>query len=328
MLLAGCTDDSPDARFERYLGRLEHALDGRGDYTPAPDRFSLPTLPRTGQLRLELAGSKLDALDFLALSGCAVQVTIGKRNSSLGRMASASQRLLLELEYLQLAPACVQRLREKGRRELAELLDEAWRQKREQVPALIFNATLGGTEYRDFWQPPARLGDYPAATSSGVLSALEAVNGSVRQWLDGNYRFDNLAFELLLSEVAKGDGGALLKAEALQAGWLATTDAVLAARLQHHRDQGFIRNPNEKDVLKNVVLRFFIGDLQPWLAAVDRRRQSLLPAVRELENLLADALPPAYRTWQAQRDRALTDWSGAPRRHVHNIQALRDVLEE
>ena len=328
ILLAGCGAEGPEGRFERYTGRLEGALDSERPPAATAERFTPPTPPRPGQLQLDLQGSKLDALDFLALSGCEVQVTIGKRNSSLGRMASPSQRLLLELEYLQLAPACVDRLQARGRETLAALLNEAWQQKRGQLPSLIFNATLAGVEYRDFWNAPARLGDYPAQTSSAVISALESINASARRWLAGDYRFDNLAFELLLSEIATGDGGALLKALALQAQALDVSDRLLVARRDHHLARGFVRNPGEKDILRNVVTRFFIGELQPWMVTVDRRRQSLLPAIRELEALLDAVLPGPYREWREARDAALADYAGAPRRHVASIKLLRAVLEQ
>lgn len=323
--LSACGSDMPEAAFDTYLSRLERTLDTVRQ--PTMPAAVLPELPRSARLQLEFPGSKLDALDFLALSGCALQVTIGKRNSSLGRMAGASQRLLLELEYLQLAPACVTRLRQQERGTLADLLEEVWHQKRAQLPGRIFNATLASAEYRAFWQPPARLAEYPDHTSSAVVTALADINASARRWLAGDYRFDNLGFELLLSEVAAGDGGALLKAEALQAQWLEATDRLLADRIQRQQGLSFNRNSDEMTIVKNVVTKFFIGGIQPWLVAVDRRRQLLLPEVRALEQLLGATLPPHYRQWQQTRDRSLQHWSAGAKRHVANLKALQSALE-
>jgi hypothetical protein len=78
---------------------------------------------------------------------------------------------------------------------------------------LIFNATLGGTEYRALWHTPAH-----ATNSSLAIPALQAINGHARRWLAGDYRADNRTFEILLSEVTAGDGGALLQALASQDG--------------------------------------------------------------------------------------------------------------
>ena len=111
LALTACQGDERAARFENYLERLGRTLD-----VPVQQPVAeAPTVaPRPAELTLPLESGSLDALDFLSISGCAVQVTIGKRNSSLGRLARDSQRLLLELEFLQLAPECIAFQRSKG----------------------------------------------------------------------------------------------------------------------------------------------------------------------------------------------------------------------
>lgn len=318
--LGACTR-GPGEDLERYVSRLEGALDTAA---PAAGDARRPLPPRVGAVQLTVPGDSIDALDFLALRGCALQVTVGKRNSSLGRLAAPSQRLLLELEFLRLAPACSERLRGEGRDGLAATLDRAAAGKRAQLPARIFNATLGSEEFRAFWRAPATLGAYPAETSSEPVSALAAIDALATRWLAGDYRADNQAFELLLSTVARGDGGALLAALTLQREALARADAVLARRAAAGPlcRGGLV--PGEVDVLRTVVRKFFVGGVQPWSAAVDRRRQQLLPPLRALEERLAEALPPPYRHWRRQRDEALAA-AGAPRRHV---EAILDLLAD
>lgn len=171
-----------------------------------------PSPPGSGELLLDLPSADLDRLDFLALSGCAVQATIIARNSSLGRQAKPSQRLLLELEYLRLAPPCITQLRDSNNAALADLLEEAWRLRQKQLPARIFNATLGSDEYRAFWLTPRAPQDYPRVSRRVAIAALDAINRLIHHWLNGDYQAHNRDFELLLSEVAGGDGGALLQA--------------------------------------------------------------------------------------------------------------------
>jgi hypothetical protein len=318
LALVACAEPSPDAALADYVQRLERTL---GHPAPAATPVTLPRLPHRSELKLTLESGNLGTLDFLALTGCAVQVTIGKRNSSLGLMASASQRLLLELEFLQLAPECIDYQRSQGEDALADLLASAHTQKQRQLPALIFNATLGGPEYRALWRPPSTLGQYPANTSSAPLTALSNINASVRRWLAGDYRADNMAFEIQLSEVALGDGGALLRALALQQGWLAAGNAVLAAqRAEGPLCRGDLR-PAAADTLNTVIEKFFVGDVQPWSADLGRRQHELLPLLHELEEQVAPALPSAYRGWQARRDASLSRWAEAPRQHVEALQA-------
>jgi len=181
---------------------------------PEINPITAPSPPRAAELLLDIPSDSLDTLDFLALSGCAVQATIIKRNSSLGRLAKPSQRLLLELEYLRLAPPCITFLRGNDNRALADLLEEAGQLRREQLPALIFNATLGSDEYQAFWLAVPAPGQYPRVSRGVAGSALDAINNHTRRWLGGDYQAHNRDFEILLGEVAGGDGGSLFRARA------------------------------------------------------------------------------------------------------------------
>lgn len=316
--LPGCQPAGPEAALELYLQRLAGALEME---VPPTHPTPIAPPPRPGELQVVLSSTKIDTLDFLALSGCELQVNIGRRNSSLGRAAAPSQKLLLDLEFLRLAPECIAYQRQQGRIALAATLEEAWQMKEEQLPAAIFNATLAGTEYRQFWRDNIPPGEYPAVTGSQVVTALNGINALVRRWLDGDYRADNLEFEILLGEVATGDGGSLLSALVSQATALKAADDML------HRAQadGPLCGPGYRsraaDILPNVVRKFLAGGIQPHSAALEQRRYALIPPVRELEALLRDTLSPQFRHWRKQRDNLLEQAASAPRRHVTIISA-------
>lgn len=322
LAVAGCSRSGPEAAYEEYVGRLARTLS-----VAAPDQPATPAvaaLPAPRELHLEIQPGNLGALDFLALSGCAVQITIGKRNSSLGRLARDSQRLLLELEYLQLAPACIDYQRKQGKDELADTLERAWKLKRRQLPASIYNATLGSGEYRQFWKKPAgEAADYPANTSSAVIASLEAINGHARRWLAGDFSADNREFELLLGEVATGDGGALLQALAAQDAALAAANRVGQERMERGPLCSPEIRPAAADILPNVIRKYFIEGIQPHSAALNRRLQDLIPPVGALEQMLRTALPLPYRQWSEQRDAELARWANAPRRHVELLQDIQ-----
>ncbi|MEM1153358.1 MAG: DUF3080 family protein [Pseudomonadota bacterium] len=317
---AGCAERSFEDAFSEYHERLSRTLSVG---TTETEPIVIAALPPSRELTLDIEGSGIDVLDFLALTGCELQVTIGKRNSSLGRLASASQRLLLELEYLQLAPECIDYLESEGKRELASTLQDAWDDKRAQLPSLIYNATLASPEFRQFWKTPTSVGDYPANTGSGVLNSLAALNDSVRRWLSDDFAADNLTVELLLSDILKGDGGALRLALAKQALALDVANEILAARLARGPLCTPPLRPQSADILDVVVEKFFIAGTQPRAAALNRRYHDLHPAIAELEGLLANVLPTSYRRWQQQRDAELGLWIKAPRMHVDRIIAIQ-----
>ncbi|MEH6591158.1 MAG: DUF3080 family protein [Halioglobus sp.] len=316
--LCGCGQNGPEQHLDNYLQRLANTLDAN---VPVIHQRSVPRLANRAQLRLDLPSANLGALDFLALRGCALQVTIGKRNSSLGRLASDSQRLLLELEYLQHAPKCIEQMRAEGRLEIVRTLTDAQTLKQQQLPGLIYNASLANVEFYRFWRKPAELGPYPANTSSLVISAVGRLSGYIQRWLSGDYRADNRDFEILLSEVAKGDGGALLQSLALQESRLAAGNTLLKRRLA----RGPLCAPGYRaaaaDILPVVIRKYFIGDVQPWSAALGRRHYELLPVIERLEQQLNAALPETYTHWQNQRSQILSLMVEAPAAHVGQLKA-------
>lgn len=318
-VLTGCGKGGHDADMADYLARLQRTLQTSA-MANAPS--SIITPPRSGELQLAIAPGKLDALDFLALRGCALQVTVGKRNSSLGRMAAPSQQLLLDLEYLRLAPECIANLVKRGESSLAQTLQTAFELKQAELPKRIFNATLGGPEYRQLWRGNRSPRTYPQQTSSAVTSALQQITSLSERWLSGQYTANNRAFEIALGEVAGGDGGQLLRALALQQQWLARANSVVEQRMVAGPLCQPGRNSSEAEVLKTVIQKYFIGKVQPWSAGLARRHHELLPPISSLETALDQALPANYRQWQQQRDQQLSVMMAAPKDHVTALQAL------
>ena len=320
VLLSACQTDNPDAVYQNYLTRLGRTLEIE---PPAVVRAAIPRAPRPAKLKLPVASSSLDALDFLAISGCAVQVTIGKRNSSLGRMARDSQRLLMDLEYLALAPQCISYQREQGKTPIADTLQQAWEQKRQQLPTLIYNATLASVEFRHFWRKPTAQIHYPATSGSQVITALQAIHAHATRWLSGDYQADNHQFEILLGSVAGGDGGELTQALARQSSWLQAADDLLQQRMAKGPLCNAATRPAAAEILPRVVRKYFIGEIQPQSAVLGRRYHDLTPAIRQLENLLLDTLPAPYREWQHARIAQMDVFQAAPLRHVEQIKILQ-----
>jgi hypothetical protein len=319
-LLANCGGGS-GAPVDNYLSRLGRSLDR--DIEPAAQR--LPPLPRARDLQLDLASGSIDLLDLFSLRGCELNVTIGKSNSSLGKLANDSQRLLLELEFLTLAPACIAALDPIEDAELVSTLTAAVASKQQQLPARIWNATLGGPEFRSFWKRPTRLGSYPDDTGGQVPTALERLAQLTARWLAGDYRAGSGELETLLADVRRGDGGALLASLELQRSGLAAAEPALAERAQPAPlCFGKTASP-EGRIVDTVVRKFFIGEVQPWSVDIARRRAELMPAVLSLEDQLASVLPAAYQAWSQQRDQLLASAMLAPREHARSLAALLET---
>ena len=164
----------------------------------------VPLPPEPVDLRIALIPSALGTVNFMALGGCELQTTLGKYHSKLGRGASDSQLLLLDLEYLRLALPCIKHKRDSDEAELANTLDRARKLKHDQLPATLYHATLGNTEFQQFWHNTATLKIHSEQRQL-TLSALQQVNALARRWLSGEYFASNMEFEIQLSEIARGN---------------------------------------------------------------------------------------------------------------------------
>jgi hypothetical protein len=320
LALIGCSDpDTGPAHLDEYLERLS-TVTGVELTSSAPyesDRFDLPE----EQAPALPAASQIDLIDFLSLSGCELQVNLGRRNTQLGRTASPSQRLLLDLEFMDLAPECITLLRERGEGELASTLAVVSDERLTLLSESIAQAVLMGPEWRLFWERPATLGNYPVDTNSAIAGSLSRLSDLTRGWLGGDWHASNREFELLLSDLRAGDGGALLQAHSLVSRELERANTLLT-RTQSTAPLCPYGYPTDRSkALEQVVARFFVGAVQPWLVQLRRRSELLIGPVTALETPLSAALSPQYRAWVAERDHLLNNQTELIRAHIASIQA-------
>ena len=286
LTLTGCIGpDTGPTHLEEYLERLS-TVTGLELNSGAPYESGRFDLPRE-QATESSASSQIDLIDFLSLSGCELQVNLGRRNTQLGRTASPSQRLLLDLEFMDLAPGCITLLQKRGDDELASTLAAVSVERKAQLSDSIARALLMGPEWRMFWERPATLGNYPA-TKHCRYRVLSRLADLTQGWLDGNWRAGNSEVELLLGNLRAGDGGTLSRhIHRCLGNWSALTRC---AGLSHSAAAPTAA-PQSLKALEQVVARFFVGAVRPWLVQL-RQRTELLAPVTDLETPLLLALSP------------------------------------
>ena len=153
LLLTGCGDTgSAPQNLQEYLNRLSTITGMPLPAGPSPQNESL-ALPHDPILNPP-PPSQINLIEFLSLSGCELQVNLGRRNTQLGRTASPSQRLLLDLEFLDLAPGCITLLRERGDTELATTLEQVSKERMDLLPMSLYQSILQGPEWQLFWERP------------------------------------------------------------------------------------------------------------------------------------------------------------------------------
>ena len=323
LLLAGCVflgscgqPPSGPSTLDRYLQRLSGAAEVALNPLPphnnlAPPRALKSAMPPSQQI---------DLIDFLSLSGCELQINLGRRNSQLGRSASPSQRLLLDLEFMRLAPACADFLRQRQEAALAETIERASKQRLDWLPLTIHEAVLAGPEWEAFWSAPTHLADYPQATDSHIVETLGRLTLMIETWIAGDWMASNRDFELLLSALRAGDGGALLMSMDLVERQLARANDVLQRANRESPLCPFGSHTRRSRAIETVVQQFFIGEVQPWLVKLRQRKELLLAPIAALEAPMIDAQPDGYRDWARRRDARLERQARLIRNHVRIIQ--------
>lgn len=324
-VLCGCNGDAAQYRFDDYRTRLARSLKLEAEKEPEP--IAPVRRPRKRDMLLEQVSSTISILDFLRLYGCAIGEVIGERNSILGKVAPASQRLFNDLAFLQHAPACIEQLQARENEALADKLTEAIRIKREGLSRSIANATLASIEFTGLWRVPVALDDFPVNGGSLTITELHYVEAEVARWLSGDFRHDPARFENALGKLRHGEAGSLIAAAVLTRSQLESANRMALLRRQG-RPLCFKGKPSSQGrILRRVVDKFFVGEIQVWLSRVNALHYDLLEPYLALEQHLDDAQSPAYRQWRDQRDKQLTWLSSAPRQHVETILPILESCD-
>ena len=338
--LAGCSNDPRQHAFNDYLTRLSRALQQE---LPPPEQTAELAFPDRRQLLEHRPTTETIALlDFLGMGDCQLQQTLAQRNSSLGKLGTESQRLIQDLAFIDQAPACIARLTQQQDDDLAQQLQSALDDRRSQLAAIIWHATLGAREFGLFWQAPQLLQDYPKQTGPELLGAIESLQRMSAQWLRDaageapagspesagvngealDYGASSSALESALATIRGGDGGRLFRALAVQAAHLERGNTMARHRLDQQPLCQPGRHNTQGDILFNVVQKFWLQGLQAWSAQISQRYYQLWPALQSLETTLAAGEPPPYSRWRQQRDQRIENLVSAPRRHVAAIRPL------
>ncbi len=316
-ILSGCGQPSHvNHAVSEYTSRLARSLE-----QPVPNLADLSPLrmPHAKDLRVEFEGSSINLLEFLELTRCELHSVIAGRNSSLGRLAVASEQLLYEARFLGAVDACIESLDETDAA-LIQTLRQAKQQKLDRLQEVIWQATLGGPEFRQFWQRDRTTTQYPLNADPQTELALNHLVSVVSELLTGQYDLDEVRFNEALAVIRNREGGELLFA------WQQVGTAMKVANQtlrQRERPLCFeaMVTP-QAQIFRTVVHQYFVGGVQPVVANLDRRYFDVMLAVLALESLLSNAAPSAYDVFKSYRDEQLSADRASIVDHVAQLSVL------
>lgn len=275
LLLSGCNTDPATDLLERYASRTGNAIEVDVDLAlQTPAQVYTPLAPRRERLAAvpEIREGLLDLLD---LRQCDLMQLVSERNTSLGRVAKPSQRLIYELKILPALNRCIATLAdEPEQKELSAKLAQYRDTKRAGFAPLLFNAIYQTDEMErhfSFGQPPLEpqsQGYLAPLVDSLERFALLAQLNRESEWQTPTFTQE---LESSYERLYGTDFGARwLSSMALLTQTLEQTSSALETRLAG-RPICFNRKQNrQSEILWNVFVKFYVGELQPYIALVER----------------------------------------------------------
>ncbi len=335
VLLAACAVEEPSV-YLRYASKLANVLEEPLEQ-PLERPLEQPLLesgngqsntagllyPRPRQLQHTFVEFDVDVFDYLKLGDCALQSLIAERNSSLGRLAGPSQRLIYEVRFLAQAEVCVKQLAGDSAG-LADKLTGIVQVKKGELAAHIWQATIGGEEFSSFWHTPLVVEDEVVPVDPEIQLALTQLGQDIDRWLAGDYQISAERLEQQLGLIRRGRGGHFIAAWSALAEGLPIATEVLAQRLARKPLCFPGMNTPKANVFRNVVFSAFIGDIQKQTSVLGRATTDILVPVEIIEQLLSSAELPAFGAWRESRQLIVRRGQASVLDHVRALQPFMD----
>ncbi|TVS16387.1 MAG: DUF3080 family protein [Gammaproteobacteria bacterium] len=311
LLMTGCAPEDPAATMlAEYRIRIARVVDV--DLEPAA-MPPLATWPRNRERTLVVPPLRAGLGRFLSLHRCDLGSLIGERSSQLGRVMRPSQLLSYEHRFLLAAERCLVRLEgDSGQEALRADLADIVAFKRERLPLLAWNATLGGEDLAG-----AHALDVPALPPDRTELAGQAEAEALRLLAD---RLPRLGWDDL--DMAAWDApwevlsrsafpGRARRGVQLLTHYLDEVARLLEAR-QAQRPlcpQG--RPTRDADILVNVFRGYHADSVQPYLVAIDGAQRRWFAAIDTLAaaqrvtppqgfaEFATEVLEPSGSAWQS-----------------------------
>lgn len=292
LLLSGCGDSQGVATLRDYQQRVNRvlALD-----SPAPQLTAAPAFIAKSALQQPLPDLRIDLLDAFATRRCGLDQLIAERNSSLGKVFTASKRLNYELRFLATLQQC---LTEQWEEPLNSQLQQVYQQKQHSIAIALNNMLQTDDTLRKRWlgsNSTLTPGDNSGFTESlGALQQLVELKQAVarQDWYSASRIDPEQALETLYRFSFLSDLQYSLR---YAASWLGSINpALLAIEPASLCPRG---QTEQLTILSTVFRKYFIGEVQAYLAELTRYQQQSWPLLAELyqDSALLPVLQQRYQ---------------------------------
>lgn len=291
LLLVGCDQQNPANLLDDYRWRMGNVLDA--PISVVTDIAVPVQYPRRRDITQTIPATTINLLQFLRLSRCELQRLLGERNSNLGRIMSASQELLYQQAFMQLAQTCLEQLQAGATGEdLQRALQSALTRKVDHWQALVWNATFAASEFQTLLGGSAA----PLPISSPPPSELLARLGDLQYQVQRHTEADWQQLEAQLQVIGSSQHGAqLLQSQRLLIQHLLPVTQALNRALEQQRfcPQAGRLTPRAR-TLQNVFYKYYIAGVQPYIAEVHQASADFQAALLPLAAEFAAVAPAGF----------------------------------
>jgi len=294
-LLTACDKfNTADSMMEEYLSRMSRVF---ASELSMSDRTTLPSLPSMKYRRFDIPPYTVNMLQFLSLYGCELQVVIGEKNSVLGKVMQAVERLNYELRFLAAAEICVRTLDDEPK--LKQAINDAITFKQQQLSNVIWNAIWATDEIGNFLSYATDY--YPVSASKTETAGLSRLNQLNKQWQSLNLMADTAVLsELQHRWQYDSSAGQLLKTIHMLNYFLEHANSILKRQKSLCLQQ---KVTPRAERMKGFFFAVYIAKVQPYLAKV---YQDAAPLISELNQLASLTAPPSNQ-FEDYRQKVLID---------------------
>ncbi|RVT47129.1 DUF3080 family protein [Rheinheimera sediminis] len=290
-VVTGCSDPA-QSLMDDYASRLSRTL-ALELQDPAP--LALQPLPSITATRADIAATSITLVELAATRACGLDLLLGERNSSLGKVMPPSQRLKYELAFLQqvqpcltnpdIAPDLQQKLSGLAFDKTAQI-EKHWQNFLQQDETLRQQLH----PYRNLSEPDSVAG---VAETMQALHSLLALQKSIVQqnWQQASSINPELALEALYKANTLSQ---LQQSLRFSQNWLQSLNQQLE-QLDLKAQCPAGKSSDKTDIFNTILLQYFIGKVQLYLAQVDGTYQQLYPLLQQLYQGTALAQPISQR---------------------------------
>ncbi|TVP59323.1 MAG: DUF3080 domain-containing protein [Halomonadaceae bacterium] len=328
LLLAACNPfNQPASMMDEYSERLERVLDEPMVQSPVP---TVEAMPRRRERVLEIPELDMGLVDFLSLYGCELQVVVGERSSSLGRVMHPGTRLEYEVRFISAAERCLPDIDNERR---AEMVQEAADAKVEHLPIAIWNATWGSDELAKLFSRSqgALPRDMPYQSLSEASRSVVTMVNILEGLHNGTHPRELEPLHGIYQRwQSDATAGKLLRSAELMAIRLDDAARLIENRLEREpvcRNGEISRTGEIADGLFNAV---YLEEVQPYMADLQRARFELLPPLQTLLETQQEQMPDHMAAF-ARRNLTEAEgsvWLALDRATQRHSQAWQELLQQ